>query len=207
MKKTLKIGTLIAFLFILAQCKQKAAELAGDIYPVSAASGDAYSIDSEKSVINWTASKVSGKHNGTVKLKSGSVSAKGDSITGGRIVIDLPTIANLDLEGTPYKAKLEGHLKDTDFFEVGKFPEGFFEIASITPTEKDGLEARGNLTLKGISKGITFPVTVVFENGKPVSAKGTAKINRQQWGIVYKGMPDDLINDEIILDFNLLTKI
>ncbi len=207
MKLRMTLGTLLAFLFILTQCKPKAAELAGDTYPISAASGSAFSIDTEKSIIKWTASKVTGKHNGTVKLKSGSVNAKGDSVTGGSIVIDLPSIVNIDLEGTPYKAKLEGHLKDTDFFEVGKFPEGFFEIASITADDKGGLEARGNLTLKGISKGISFPVAIVFADGKPVSAKGTATINRQQWGIVYKGMPDDLINDEIILDFDLVTKI
>jgi polyisoprenoid-binding protein YceI len=171
---------------------------------LSKASGDSYSIDTSSSNINWVGSKITGSHNGTVNLKSGSITAEGEKITGGKVEIDMPTITNTDLSGE-YKTKLETHLKDTDFFEVGKFPAGTFEIASISKTET-GSEVRGNLTLKGITKGIQFPISIVFENGKPKSAIGTASINRQQWGIVYKGMPDDLISDTIQLKFSLNVK-
>jgi polyisoprenoid-binding protein YceI len=204
MKKILPSLLIVSALTLVA-CKGNApAELAGDVYPISKASGDSYSIDTSSSNINWVGSKITGSHNGTVNLKSGSITAEGEKITGGKVEIDMPTITNTDLSGE-YKTKLETHLKDTDFFEVGKFPAGTFEIASISKTET-GSEVRGNLTLKGITKGIQFPISIVFENGKPKSATGTASINRQQWGIVYKGMPDDLISDTIQLKFSLNVK-
>jgi len=202
-----KVLPALSLALALVACKPKAAELAGDAYPVAATSGTSYSLDTEKSILRWRGSKVTGKHNGTVAFKSGALSSKSDIITSGRFVIDLNTIEDEDLAGTPWKAKLEQHLKESDFFEVGKFPEGVFEIASAVPGADGKVEVRGNLTLKGITKGISFPATVVFENGKPVSAKGVAVMNRQQWGIVYKGKPDDLINDEIQLEFDLVTKL
>jgi polyisoprenoid-binding protein YceI len=204
MKKSLLLSAL-AISFTIVACKGSGpATLEGDAYPVAKGSGTTYELDTKASVIQWTGSKITGSHTGKVFLKSGSFQASGDAITGGKFVIDMPTIVDEDLTGE-YKAKLEAHLKDTDFFEVGKFPEGIFEIASVTKTDT-GYDVRGNLTLKGITKGIQFPAAIEFDNGKPVSAKGNAKINRQQWGIVYKGKPDDLISDTIELDLNLITK-
>jgi polyisoprenoid-binding protein YceI len=203
MKQILSFLT-ISLILGLSACKETPANKTGDVYPVASGSGDTHSLDIEKSIIRWKGSKVTGSHNGTVNIKSGNLTAKGGKITSGSFIIDMPTIVDEDLEGE-WKAKLEGHLKDTDFFEVGKFPEGKFEIASVTPTES-GYDVRGNLTLKGISKGIEFPATIKFDGDKPVSAKATVRINRQLWDIVYKGQPDDLIKDTIELDLDLVTK-
>ncbi|WCL47553.1 YceI family protein [Leptospira sp. GIMC2001] len=204
MKKFLSI-TSLALVFAFAACKGNApADLQGEKYPVASSSGTAYALDTASSVINWKGSKITGSHIGTVKVKSGEFYADGDKITAGKFIIDMPTITDNDLEGE-WKAKLEGHLKDTDFFEVGKYPEGLFEIASVTTTDS-GYDVRGNLTLKGITKGIQFPASIQFEDKKPVSATGSVKINRQNWNIVYKGMPDDLISDTIELELNLVTK-
>lgn len=203
MKKILSFMT-ISFILGFTACKETPANKTGDVYPVASASGEKYSLDADKSIIKWKGSKVTGDHTGTVKIKSGEFTANGGKITSGSFIIDMPTIVNEDLSGE-WKAKLEGHLKDTDFFEVGKFPEGKFEIASVTPAE-NGYDVRGNLTLKGISKGIEFPATVKFDGDKPTSATAKVRINRQLWDIVYKGQPDDLIKDTIELDLNIVTK-
>jgi len=201
--KFLFLGLLSSAL-VIANCGQKPAQLAGDVYPVASASGTNYEIDTNKSTLKWIGSKVSMKHNGTVNIKSGVLTAKGGNVTSGKFVIDMPTLVNSDQEGT-WKAKLEGHLKSEDFFDVAKFPESTFEIASVTKTDKS-YEVRGNLTVKGITKGISFPAEVNFASDKPVSAKGTAVINRKDWGIVYPGMPDDLIGDNVEFELNLVTK-
>ena len=197
----------LALVVGLVACKPKAAELAGDVYPVASATGEKWEIDTGNSVIRWTGKKVSGSHNGTVKLKSGFLTAKGDNITSGSFVIDFASIEDDDLKGTPFQAKLEEHLKSPDFFDVVKNPNGTFELASVTTNEQGKTEVRGNLTIKGISKGINFPIEITYENGKPVGATGTIEINRQQWEIKYPGMPDDLIQDIITLDLNLKTKV
>lgn len=196
-------AALMTSAFSLSNCGQKSAVLQGEIYTPAQISGTAFTIDTAKSVLRWTGSKVTMKHNGIVKIKSGQITAKGDSITSGKIVFDMPTLVNVDLEGE-MKGKMEGHLKSADFFDVSKFPEAAFEIASVTKSEK-GMEIRGNLTIKGITKGISFPAEITFVSGKPTSATGTVVINRQNWGIVYPGMADDLIANDVQLDLNLTT--
>ncbi|GBF50835.1 YceI family protein [Leptospira ryugenii] len=195
---------LVAFSALVLNCGQKPAQLAGDAYPVAKASGTNFNLDVNQSKIEWIGAKVSMKHNGLVNLKSGNLSAKGGEITSGKFIIDLPSLVNSDLEGT-WKAKLEGHLKSEDFFNVEKFPEAIFEIASVTKADK-GYDVRGNLTIKGITKGISFPAEIQFEGEKPVSAKAKAVINRKDWGIVYPGMPDDLISDTVEFNLNLVTQ-
>lgn len=202
--QTILISGILVTGLVLSNCGTKPAELAGDAYPIATASGSNHSLDTVASSIVWIGTKVSMKHNGAVKIKSGSLSAKGGAVTSGKFVIDMPTLSNLDQEGT-WKAKLEGHLKSPDFFDVEKFPEATFEIASVTKSEK-AFDVRGNLTIKGITKGISFPAEITFEGETPVSAKGTVSINRQNWGITYPGMPDDLIGDTVQFELNLVTK-
>lgn len=195
---------ILALTLGLAACKQAPANKTGDAFPVAEPSGDKIALDAEKSVINWKGSKVTGSHEGTVQIKSGELTYKDKAITSGSFVIDMTTIDNKDLSGE-FKEKLEKHLKDTDFFEVGKFPEGKFEIASVTPSE-EGYDVKGNLTLKGISKGIEFPAKIKFTDGKPTSAEAKVNIDRQLWDITYKGKPDDLISNTIEMDLNLVAE-
>ena len=52
-------------------------------------------------------------------------------------------------------AKRDGHLKSADFFDAEKFPNIDFKLLSV-----NGDEALGELTIKGITKQVTFD----FEN-------------------------------------------
>ncbi len=63
----------------------------------------------------------------------------------------------------------------------------------------------GTLDLHGTTKSISFPATVALDAS---SAKGKAEftINRKDFGIVYPGMPDDLIKDEVLLKIDLAFK-
>jgi len=78
-------------------------------------------IDPDNSIVEWKASKVTGKHNGTVKVEEGSLTFNDDQLQGGSFTIDMTSLQSTDLEGSG-KSKLEGHLKSEDFFGVEKFP-------------------------------------------------------------------------------------
>ena len=124
-------------------------------------------IDKEKSVVQWLGKKVSGQHNGTLNIKSGTVSLDGEQIVGGSFVLDMNTIANEDIESPKWKAKLEEHLKSNDFFNIAKFPEGTFEITKSEPGEQPSdVLLTGKLTVKGLTFPITFPAKVT-KTGKP----------------------------------------
>ena len=167
--------------------------------------GTSVGLDLTKSTVKWIGTKLKGKHNGTVKLSSGNILVKDNKIVGGKFSLDMATIDNEDMkDDAKMKAKLEGHLKSEDFFNVEKFPKATFEIASVTEGADGTVSITGNLTIKDVTKGVTFPAKINYgTDKKPVSATANFNINRQLWGITYPGQPDNLIKDEINLDLNL----
>lgn len=176
--------------------------------PVAEAQGKKVTLDTQKSVIKWIGTKLKGRHNGTIKVKEGVVILNQEKVVGGEFIIDMDTIEVSDLTGKD-KAKLEGHLRSEDFFEIAKFPTSKFVVTSISePNESGEVQVTGNLEMKGITKSITFPAKIQFsQDKKTVSAQANFNINRQLWGITYKGMADNAINDEVNLELDLTASL
>ncbi len=201
--------TLAAGTLILASCvsnpEGKKAETADHVEVTETnAAGNALAVDTEASNVVWTGRKVSGQHHGTVKIKSGSLIVNEGQLTGGNFVIDLTTINNEDLDGE-YKGKLEGHLKSADFFDVENHPEATFEITGVQPgTEPGVVVVSGNLTIRGVSKNITFDANVEEASDASVKASADFNIAREDWGVNYAGQADDLISKEINLKVTLV---
>lgn len=197
-----KIAIISAFaVFILASCvgnpEGKKAETSESVDTTDQVVGDTYVVDTEQSTVAWLGSKISGSHNGTVDVKSGEIHIEDGQVTGGNFVLDMNTIISLDLEGE-YKEKLEGHLKSDDFFSVEEFPEASFQITDVKASEVEGeLVVSGNLTIKGISKNITFDANVVESTESSFTATADFNIEREQWEVNYAGNADDLISKEI----------
>ena len=59
---------------------------------------DTLIIDIENSNINWIGRKITGKHSGTLNLSDGFVIWNGKSITGGKLIFDMTSIQNTDIE-------------------------------------------------------------------------------------------------------------
>lgn len=171
-------------------------------------------INVTESKLEWIGTKVTAYHSGTVAIKSGDIMVKDGMISGGKFVLDMPTLVSLkDDEGS--NGKLTGHLKSPDFFDVATYPESTFEITAVTPfsgtvENTGGSETEiseysvtdpnytisGNLTIKDVTKNITFPAKVSVNNNS-VEAVAKFNIDRKQWNLVYPGKPDDLIKDMI----------
>lgn len=203
-----KIALALVAGVILASCtpKNPEGEKAQTTEGVEAglATGTELAINISASKIVWTGSKVTGSHTGDVTLKSGSLWVNEGKITGGNFVADLNTINDTDMEGE-YKDKLDGHLKAPDFFDVANFPEATFEITSVTAgTEPGTATISGNLTMRGVTKNITFPATVTEATEASVKASADFNVLREDWGLVYTGMADDLISKEFNLKIELV---
>jgi polyisoprenoid-binding protein YceI len=168
-----------------------------------------HKVDLKKSSLGWTGYKVSGKHTGSVNLKTGELQFNGTKLTGGSFEIDMNTISSTDLTGE-YADKIVGHLKNDDFFGVAKHPTAKFVIKSAANQGNDLYKIIGDLTIKGITKPVKFNATLKEENGVK-TANALIKIDRADYDIKYgsgsffDNLGDKTIYDEFDLEVKLVT--
>lgn len=170
---------------------------------ITSAEGTELAINTTESKVFWLGKKVSGQHNGDILVKSGSVTVSGDQLTGGKFTLDMNSINTLDLQGE-WKDKLDGHLKSDDFFAVATFPEAVLEITNVVGTGVSTVDVSANLTIKDITKNITFKANVTEITDASFKANADFNIKRADWGITYTGQADDLISEEINFKVDLV---
>ncbi len=165
--------------------------------------GEKKEINTEASTITWKAYKVTGSHTGTVDLQSGALIFDGDKLSGGEFVVDMPTLVSTDLEGE-YKGKLEGHLKSDDFFGVATHPTARLVFTAVKASGKNSYDVTGDLTIKGITKPVTFDVSVYGSK-----ATATLKVDRANYDVKYgSGSFFENLGDKTIYDeFDLVVDL
>ena len=163
-------------------------------------------VNKSASSVAWLAKKVTGQHNGTVGISAGALNIDGKKLISGNFTIDLKTIKILDLTDPVSNQKLVGHLTTGDIFEVEKFPTATFVITKVA-----GNQVTGNLTVKGITKSITFPAEIAVKGGK-VTAKANITIDRTDFNIRYgskkffESIGDKAIYDDFALTVSLVSE-
>lgn len=86
-------------------------------------------------------------------------------------------------------SKLTTHLKSPDFFDTKENPDIKFESTAVEAKEGATATVTGNLTLHGVTKAITVPVTVsVTKEGVTLAAD--FKIDRTEFGMSFE--PDKI---------------
>lgn len=176
--------------------------------PVS--QGQKYIIDTTESVITWKGSMlfdIDEEHMGYVYISKGELMIENDQLMGGTAEIDMNSIEYGDKENknTPIK-----HLKSLDYFDVEKFP-----ISTIAITKVESLRGhtlvKGNLTIKGVTKPVSFPVKMEVKDGI-VKVNGKLIIDRTNWGIRYRSgkfydnLADQTVSDDIELYMKIVAK-
>lgn len=205
----------VALSIVFFSCGNRNAKEAktGDAVDVKKSEGVEYTISKDESNLYWRGTKPAGEHTGTVDITEGKAVVMDGNLTGGMVVIDLNSIENEDLSGD-MNARLVGHLKSEDFFHVDEHPVASFTISGIT--EKEGVEEgapnfeiTGNLTMRGVTKSITFPAWISV-TGNTVKVKTDEfSIDRTLWGVNFKSksvfaeFKDDFIGDMINLKFDV----
>lgn len=166
-----------------------------------------FKADPSKSTIAWVGKKVTGQHNGEVKLSSGTITLDGDAVKSGTFEVDMNSLTVKDLEGE-YNAKLVGHLKNDDFFAVDKFPKATLVIKEAKKEANGSYTVKGDLTIKGVTKPITFPATIKTTGGT-LTATATIVVDRTLYDIRYgsKSFFDNLGDKAIDNEFTLTATI
>ncbi|WP_338733046.1 YceI family protein [Mangrovimonas cancribranchiae] len=211
-KQFLNILTVVAISVALVGCKKakEAETTAAEEVAETPSVATKYKVDTEASSITWKGYKPTGSHNGTIAVESGVISMKDDAIQSGTFLIDMNSIVVKDIPAEDEgNAKLAGHLKSPDFFDVEKYPSAAFSVTEFKTVDGKSTLS-GNLKMKDAENNITIPVTVT-ENGNTVTIKSeTFTIDRSKWNVKYgsKSFFDDLgdkfINDEFELQVNIV---
>ena len=102
-------------------------------------------------------------------------------------------------------------LRSADFFDVEKYPTITFKSTRITPKGKDAYEVAGTLTMRGVAKEITLPVSFLgfMKNQRGTETAGfetAVTLNRKDFGISWNRTLDTggvLLGDEVYVTIDI----
>jgi polyisoprenoid-binding protein YceI len=109
-------------------------------------------------------------------------------------------------------ADRDTHLRTPEFFDAAKYPEITFKSTSIAATKtKDLYDVTGDLTMRGVTKRITIPVTFGGFGKDPWGNERsgfslTTVINRKDYGINWNQALDNggvLLGDDVTINVDL----
>tara|TARA_X000000368_G_C22911656_1_gene658846 strand:+ start:91 stop:915 length:825 start_codon:yes stop_codon:yes gene_type:complete len=182
------------------------------------------------STLEWTGGLkfINNNHNGNLKIKGGSLFLEDKTKITGTVVINMLSMTNIDLPDSK-KEYLIGHLRNEDFFHVERFPTASLKINNSKILEKQSngkynMEVYGDLTIKSITKPITFTAIVDLDSNVK-SATGIMQFNRADFGVQYRtemhlddaksfwnsatttkeALKDKVIKNEIDIKFNIVS--
>lgn len=181
--------------------------LVGLVMAQSLAFAESYAVKADASEVKWTATKVTGKHFGKINVQAGAIEFTDGQFSGGEAVIDTTSISVEDLQGGG-KEKLTKHLKSADFFDIQQFPTATIKITEVKPAGENLYDVTADLTIKGITKPVTFQANVV-KNESGVTAAAAISIDRTTYDIRYgsgkffENLGDKTIHDTFTLDVSI----
>lgn len=163
----------------------------------------AFSLDAPLEAISGSANGISGE----VHFDPADPSA-----TKGKIVVEAASMQ------VPNSAMKE-HMHAKDWMDVATHPTLSFEIVSLGKVEKTGdetytAEAKGKMTMKGVTKEVTVPVRLTYlkdrlgarTNGRMqgdlLVVRANFEVKRSEFG-VNPGAPTDKVADEVTLTLSL----
>lgn len=204
MKSNITIFALGAML-VFASCGggKKSSETASETPTTSDAPEVTYTVSPAESTVAWKG-EVAGVygHNGVINISDATISAKGNTLTGGKVVIDMTSIQPTDSASytdgkTPQD--LVDHLSTGDFFLVEEYPTATFVIKSHT-----GDKLIGDLTVRGITKEEEATITSLNVTESGLTGSADLVFDRQDYDVKWVHfMKDMVLSDDIQLTIDL----
>jgi len=107
--------------------------------------------------------------------------------------------------------KRDEHLKSPDFFDASAHPTITFKSTSLKANGKDGWLVTGDLTMRGVTKQVTLPVTFLGEGKDPwgnekMGFETSTTLNRKDYGINWNKALDQggvLVGDEVKVQISI----
>ncbi|HEX4496318.1 MAG TPA: YceI family protein [Thermoanaerobaculia bacterium] len=163
-----------------------------------------YRVDADHSGVNFSirhfVTNVSGRFrefDGTIKYDQQNPAASSVELTVQAASIDT---ANNDRDED---------LRSKKFFDVQTFPTLTFTSTKVVAKESSTLAVTGNLTLHGVTRQVTLPVTVLGTmkalRGEKAGFETTFTIDRKEFGITWNNVLDSgpMLGDEVKIHIDI----
>jgi polyisoprenoid-binding protein YceI len=103
------------------------------------------------------------------------------------------------------------HLRSADFFAVDQYPTITFTSRRVTRTAANQFDVVGDLTIRGVSKEITLPVSYLGTATDPwgklrAGFEAEMTLNRKDFGLVWNAALETggfLVGDEVRVSFSI----
>ena len=183
--------------------------LVASLAAAAALSAETYTIDKNHSDASFQIRHFASKVRGRFGDFEGTIQADPAKPEASSVVFTIKT-ASIDTN-QPDRDK---HLRSADFFDAEKFPEITFKSSKFTPAGKDKYDVTGTLTMHGVSKEVTLPVTFLGSMKDPrgnevASFELETKLNRKDFGINWNKTLDNggvMLSDDVDVTISLETK-
>jgi polyisoprenoid-binding protein YceI len=135
----------------------------------------------------------------------------------GNAVLDLSVPTKSTVEVTVDTASIntrepqrDEHLRSADFLDVANYPAITFRSKRITAAGPDRNKVTGDLTIRGVTREVTFDVEGPTPSIKDpwgnvrTGISATAKINRKDFGLVWNALTEAggvVVGDEVSITF------
>lgn len=108
-------------------------------------------------------------------------------------------------------ADRDAHIRSNDFFDMDTYPEITFVSTKIDAAGDDTYTVTGDLTMRGVTKAISFDLEVSGPVQDPwgntrIGLEGTTKVNRKDWGINWNAALEAggvLVSENVTLEFEV----
>jgi polyisoprenoid-binding protein YceI len=136
----------------------------------------------------------------------------------GTITFDQQTPSQSNVEVTIQTASIDtqttdrdNHLRSADFFDVETFPTLTFKSVSAKPRSAELLDVLGDLTIHGVTKQVTLPVSYLGKAKDPWGNEKAAfeadlTINRKDFGLNWNAALETggfLVGDEVKISLSI----
>lgn len=146
------------------------------------------------------------KVHGAFQEYEGTVDFDGQDVTKGSVEFTIQA-ASIDTDNE----NRNGHLKSPDFFDVEKYPTITFKSTKIVKGEEDKFQIVGNLTIKDVTKQVTFDCVMngMFTDAKGMSRAGFSAettINRQDYHVNWSKTLDNgglVASDDVTIQIEI----
>jgi rhodanese-related sulfurtransferase len=147
-------------------------------------------VDPSASRVEWTGRNRSNRHFGTVPISKGELRFKEGRLAFGFFELDMTGLGNENLTDIALASLLVAHLKSRDFFLADVFPVAEFQTTHVTAilgvgSGEPNFEVEGQLTLRGVTRGLRFPATVERLDDGRLAVEAHFDIDRTCWGAKY----------------------